>query len=140
MPDIGFMELLVVGIVALIVVGPKDLPKMFRAVGNFTGRMRGMAKEFSRAMNDAADETGVKDITRDLRNMSNPKKMGLDAVNKAFEDIDPTKFPEGSQSRKLAEERAAEAEAARTRAAEHARIRDEKMRAASDAPREAGEP
>ncbi|MDE0112845.1 MAG: Sec-independent protein translocase protein TatB, partial [Albidovulum sp.] len=49
--DIGWSELLIIGIVALIVVGPKDLPGMFRALGRFTGKMRGMAREFQRAMN-----------------------------------------------------------------------------------------
>lgn len=128
MPDIGMMELLVIGIVALIVVGPKDLPKMFRTFGQITGRIRGMAKDFSRAMDDAAGETGMKDLSKDLRAMSNPKKMGLDAVNKAFEDIDPTKFEEGSETRAMAEKRAAEAKAAREKADAVRRAREDEIR------------
>ena len=58
MLDLGWSELLVIGIVALIVVGPKDLPVLFRNLGRFMGKARGMAREFSRAMNDAADESG----------------------------------------------------------------------------------
>ncbi len=57
--DLGLTELLVIGVVALIVVGPKDLPVMFRNVGRFVGKAKGMAREFSSAMNDAADESGV---------------------------------------------------------------------------------
>ncbi len=57
--DLGWTELLVIGIVALIVVGPKDLPGMFRTVGNFVGKAKRMARDFSQAMNDAADEAGV---------------------------------------------------------------------------------
>ena len=56
--DLGWTELLLIGIVALIVVGPKDLPLLFRKVGKFVGKARGMAREFSRAMDDAADEAG----------------------------------------------------------------------------------
>ena len=69
------------GFVALIVVGPKDLPKMFRTLGQMTAKARSMAREFSRAMEDAADQTGVKDVARDLRGMTNPQGMGLDELN-----------------------------------------------------------
>ncbi|MEY8096437.1 Sec-independent protein translocase protein TatB [Falsihalocynthiibacter sp. S25ZX9] len=90
--DIGMTELLVVGVVALIVVGPKDLPGMFRTVGRFTGKARGMAKEFQRAMNDAADEAGVADVAKDLKNVTSKKNLGLDALEdaaKKFEDWNP---------------------------------------------------
>jgi sec-independent protein translocase protein TatB len=57
--DLGMMEILVVGIVALIVVGPKDLPGLFRSVGKFVGKMKGMAREFQRSMDAAAKDAGV---------------------------------------------------------------------------------
>ena len=65
--DIGWSEMMVVGVVALIVVGPKDLPKMFHTLGEFTGKARGMAREFQRAMDAAARESGVNDVVKDLR-------------------------------------------------------------------------
>ena len=120
MPDIGWMELLVIGIVALIVVGPKDLPMMFRKVGQFTGRIRAMAKDFQRAMDEAADESGMTELNRDLRKAasyaSSPRKAGMNALKETFGDdldiqLDPDRYPEGSQSRKLAEEKAAAAKA-----------------------------
>ncbi|QIE42686.1 Sec-independent protein translocase protein TatB [Meridianimarinicoccus aquatilis] len=88
MIDIGWSELLVIGVVALIVVGPKDLPMMFRRLGEFTGKARAMAREFSSAMDKAADEAGVKDIQKDLRAMANPRQTGLDAINKAASDLE----------------------------------------------------
>ncbi|TVP74511.1 MAG: twin-arginine translocase subunit TatB [Rhodobacteraceae bacterium] len=94
MLDIGWMELMVVGIVALIVVGPKDLPKMFRTLGQMTAKARGMAREFQRAMDDAADSTGMKDVARDLRRATDPQGMGLDEINK-LRNWDPLKDPKG---------------------------------------------
>ncbi|MCB6176917.1 Sec-independent protein translocase protein TatB [Rhodobacter sp. Har01] len=92
--DIGWSELLVVGIVALIVIGPKDLPGMFRELGRITAKLRAMGREFSRAMEQAAKESGVQDVADDLKKVANPKAMGLDAVKSAadkFEKWDPLK-------------------------------------------------
>ena len=94
--DLGMGELLVIGIVALIVVGPKDLPVMFRTVGKFTGRMKAMAREFTNAMHDAADETGMREVSRDLKKMTSPKAMGTDRLSDITKDImkwDPEKAP-----------------------------------------------
>ncbi|NGM47507.1 twin-arginine translocase subunit TatB [Rhodobacter sp. SGA-6-6] len=92
--DFSWSELLVVGIVALVVIGPKDLPGMFRELGRFTAKLRAMGREFSRAMEQAAQETGVKDVAEDLKKATSPKAMGLDAVKSAadrFEKWDPMK-------------------------------------------------
>ncbi|MBA85466.1 MAG: twin-arginine translocase subunit TatB [Rhodobacteraceae bacterium] len=82
------------GIVALIVVGPKDLPGLFRTVGRFVGKAKGMAREFSRAMDQAADDAGVKDISTTIKAAADPKQFGMDKVKEAtdsFKNWDPTK-------------------------------------------------
>lgn len=92
--EIGWTELMVIGIVALIVIGPKDLPEMFRTLGRFTAKARSMARDFSRAMEQAARETGVDEVAKDLKAVSSPKAMGLDAMKGAadrFEKWDPLK-------------------------------------------------
>ncbi|MFN3972987.1 MAG: Sec-independent protein translocase protein TatB [Gemmobacter sp.] len=103
--DIGWTELLLIGIVALIVIGPKDLPEMFRTLGRFTAKARGMAREFSRAMEAAADESGVKDMAKDIRNAANMPTSGMDAVKEAarkFESWDPLKAAKPGASGKAA--------------------------------------
>lgn len=94
--DIGWTELLVIGVVALIVVGPKDLPIMFRRLGQLTAKARGMAREFQRAMDQAADESGVKDVSRDLKTMTSAKNLGLDRLKDAARDV--TSLEPGSAS------------------------------------------
>ena len=101
--DLGWTELLVIGIVALIVIGPKDLPMLFRRVGQFVGKTRAMAREFSRAMDDAADEAGVKDVSKTLKAASNPLKTSIDQVKQATSEF--AAYDPGNETRKLAAER-----------------------------------
>ncbi|WP_371037818.1 MULTISPECIES: Sec-independent protein translocase protein TatB [unclassified Rhodosalinus] len=133
MLDLGWTELLLIGIVALIVVGPKDLPVLFRNVGRFMGKARGMAREFSRAMNEAAEESGVKEATKGFKDMTSSKSLGLDGVENEFRSA--AKWDPDSETAKLARERAAEAQARRDA------LRERKERgaaaAAGDADREA---
>ncbi|MDB5664155.1 MAG: hypothetical protein JWS11_698 [Cypionkella sp.] len=92
--DIGWAELVLIGIVALIVIGPEDLPDMFRQLGRFTAKLRQMSREFSRAMEQAAKETGVKDVADDLKAATSAKNLGLNKVKEAadrFEKWDPIK-------------------------------------------------
>ena len=92
--DIGWSELLLISIVALIVIGPEDLPQMFRQVGRFTAKMRAMSRDFSRAMDQAAKESGVKDVTDTVKGATSATSMGLSKVKAAadrFEKWDPIK-------------------------------------------------
>lgn len=88
MLDVGWSELLLIGVVALIVVGPKDLPHLFHSLGRFTARARSMAREFSSAMEDAAKGSGIDEATnsiKDLKSLTSKKSLGLDALDRAAE-------------------------------------------------------
>lgn len=108
--DLGWTELLVVGIVALIVVGPKDLPVLFRRVGQFVGKAKGMAREFSTAMNDAADDSGMREmsssINKSLKAATNPVGTAMDGVKSAASSL--TNLDPESETGKLAAEREAD--------------------------------
>lgn len=68
--DLGWSELLVIGSLALIVVGPKDLPSLLRTVGKHVAQMRGMARDFQRSMEDAAREADISKM-KELRDTAN---------------------------------------------------------------------
>ena len=103
MLDIGWSELMLIGVVALIVIGPKDLPHLFHSLGRFTAKARGMAREFTSAMEDAAKSSGLDEATgtlRDMKSLTSKKSMGLDALDRAadrFEKWDP-KLPNRPKS------------------------------------------
>ncbi|CUK00371.1 Sec-independent protein translocase protein TatB [Shimia thalassica] len=111
--DLGMAELLVIGIVALIVVGPKDLPVLFRRVGQFVGKAKGMAREFSSAMNQAADQAGVKDVTDTfksatdgLNTVTNPMKAATETFKETTKTITDLNIDPDSETGKLAAQRA----------------------------------
>jgi sec-independent protein translocase protein TatB len=135
----GWSELLVVGVVALIVVGPKDLPVLFRQIGQFVGKAKGMAREFTSAMNDAADESGMRDISKTLKSATNPLGTAMDGVKDAARDVSSSlrDMDADSETGKLAAERAAKAkkiQASTARAAADRKAREaEEARKAADA-------
>ncbi len=67
--DIGWGELFLIGVVALIVVGPKELPGLFRTVGVMTGKARAMARDFQRTLEQAADESGMSEVSKSLKSL-----------------------------------------------------------------------
>ena len=117
--DLGWTELLLIGIVALIVVGPKELPVLFRKAGQFVGKIRGMAREFSRAMNSAADDAGVGDISSTIRSAANPLKSSVDAVKSAATDY--ASYDPDTETGRLAGERAEQANKIREHAEKKAK-------------------
>ena len=83
MLDIGWPELLVVAIVLIVVVGPKDLPPMLRAFGRTTKKLRGMASEFRGQFDEALREAELDDVKQTFSDAKklNPMQSIRDAVN-----------------------------------------------------------
>ena len=88
-PGIGGMEILVIGLVALLVVGPKDLPMLMRKVGQFVAKARGMANEFRASFDEMARQTELDDLRKEveaLRSGQGMHPLGAEA-DAAFKDI-----------------------------------------------------
>ncbi|MDO8979424.1 MAG: Sec-independent protein translocase protein TatB, partial [Afipia sp.] len=62
--DIGWSELVVIGVVALIAIGPKELPGVLRTVGQWMGKARRMASEFQGQFNEAMREAEMADLKK----------------------------------------------------------------------------
>ena len=65
--DIGYSELLVIAIVALVVIGPKDLPRAMRTVGHWVGRARGMARHFRSGIDTMMRESELEEMEKKWR-------------------------------------------------------------------------
>lgn len=85
MLDIGWYELLVVAVITVLIVGPKELPRVLRTVTQFTRKLRSMASEFQSGIDDLAREAELDDL----------KKTIEDTASRDLEDeiesaLDPT--------------------------------------------------
>ena len=73
--DIGWFELFIVVVVAVVVVGPKDLPKMMRAIGRWTGRARAMADQFRRSFDDMARQAELEEMRAEMMRTVDDKSL-----------------------------------------------------------------
>jgi len=98
LPDIGGTELLVIAAVALIVVGPKDLPVLLRKLGQFVGKIRGMANEFRASFDEMARQSELDELRKEVQAMREGRytdpvreaaaQAGDVGVDQVFADID----------------------------------------------------
>lgn len=65
-PGVGGFELVVIGLVALLVVGPKDLPMLMRRVGQMVAKARGMANEFRASFDEMARQSELDDLRKEV--------------------------------------------------------------------------
>ena len=83
--DLGWSELFIIALVALIVVGPKELPRVLRTVSQALAKVKGLAREFQSGLDEMAREAELTDLKRQVENVSRG------SLDKALEDtVDPT--------------------------------------------------
>lgn len=74
-PDLSWSHMLVVLLVALVVVGPKDLPKLMRKMGQWTAKARGMADQFRRSFDEMARQSELDELRRELDELRNSRPL-----------------------------------------------------------------
>lgn len=82
--DIGWSEMVVIALLTLIVIGPKELPRVLRTVGQWVRKAQSLAREFQRGLDDMAREADLEDAKKLLdsgRSLANPKKMVMDTLD-----------------------------------------------------------
>ena len=96
MLDIGWQELFFIAVIALIVVGPKDLPKVMRTVSQFVRKARGLAREFQGGVADMVREAELDEIKRKVdgssRSIEKTIKDTVDPTGSLTADFDPAEF------------------------------------------------
>ena len=83
--DIGYSELLLIAIVALVVIGPKDLPNVMRAVGKWVGKARGMARHFRSGIDTMMREAELEEMEKKWRE-DNERIMREHPLTQSFAD------------------------------------------------------
>jgi sec-independent protein translocase protein TatB len=90
-PEGRLFDFLIVGAVALIVVGPKDLPVLMRKVGRFMARVRGMAAEFRASFDELARQSELDELRREVQALRTARPMDFAATHlgagEVFSDI-----------------------------------------------------
>lgn len=86
MLDIGWQELFIVAILAILVVGPKDLPRALKTVMQYVRKARGLAREFQNGVDEMVREADLDDLKKDLTKIG--RSGGLE--NTIKEAVDPT--------------------------------------------------
>ena len=95
--DIGWQELFIVAVLALIVVGPKDLPRTLRTVTHYLRKARGLAREFQSGLDEVIRESELDDIKKEVRNtasldLEKEVKDTVDPSGSLTAEFDPTDF------------------------------------------------
>jgi sec-independent protein translocase protein TatB len=85
---IGYTEIFLVAVVAVIVIGPKDLPKVLRAFGRTVAKMRGMAREFQGHLDQAMKESGMDEVKKEVSNLKNTVASAADPVKTIKSDVE----------------------------------------------------
>ncbi|MBV1703737.1 MAG: hypothetical protein KGI57_05370 [Hyphomicrobiales bacterium] len=70
-------KMMIVGVLALLVIPPKDLPGVMRTLGVWVGKMRRMASEFQGQVMEAVRETGIEDVKKDLEELERASKVDV---------------------------------------------------------------
>ena len=86
MLDIGFPEFLLISFVLLIVVGPKDLPKVLRSLSSFIRKIKSMASQFHSGIDDLANEAEISDLRKEVNKID--KKSLIDEHVSEFTELE----------------------------------------------------
>ena len=87
-PQFGFLELILIAVIALVVVGPRDLPRMMRQAGRMVAKAKSMAAEFTSAFDQMARETEMEELRKEIDALKNDN-----VVTKAKRDLDAAVNP-----------------------------------------------
>ena len=86
MLDIGWAELFVMAVIALLVVGPKELPAMLRTIGKFVAMIKRQAQDFRSQFDDAIKDTEFEQVKNDLQDLKSQATSTMKDVRDGFDD------------------------------------------------------
>ena len=85
--DIGWGELVVIGVVALVVIGPKELPALLRTLGQGMAKLRVMANDFQHQFNDAMREAELEDLRKEANKLTDLASVATNPIAKIGDEL-----------------------------------------------------
>ena len=133
--DFGWGELMLIGIVALVAIGPKELPGALRTLGQWVAKVRRMANEFQNQFHEAMREAELAELKKEVDEMASKAQSyahfdPIEDIRKDLEDAasPPKEFVKPLSTTDLAEPQAATPETSERDAPQHAHRRHGRRR------------
>ena len=104
--DFGWSELMLIGVVALVFIGPKDLPKALRVAGFWVRKARTLSREFQSSIDQMIREAELDDIRQELKNvgevdLDHEFRQTIDPTGNLAEDLKPPQLTDLSAPERL---------------------------------------
>lgn len=78
--DLGWMEMAIIGVIALMIVGPKDMPKVIRAVTEGLGRLKALSRDFRSGLDDLARDANLDKLQEDIEKVANSASADVNSI------------------------------------------------------------
>lgn len=90
--DLGWMEMAIIAVITLMIVGPKDMPKVVKGVTEGIGKMKALSREFRYGLDDLAKEANIEKLKEDIDKVADAATREMNSIEETGSDFDYAGF------------------------------------------------